>query len=124
VQVKALSNNSPKIGRCIYCGCEEGPLRREHVVPYGLNGPWTLLRASCESCAKITRRLEREALKNVYGAFRVALAMQTRRPNDRPKTLALVLEKDSTSVDNSGPRERVSSVPASSDLSATGGHSR
>lgn len=84
--------NSPDIGECIYCGSTEEPLRREHAVPYGLNGPWTLLRASCEDCADITHRFERDTLRNLFPHVRTILSFQTRRPHERPRLLPLVLE--------------------------------
>ena len=28
------------VGRCIYCGSTEPPLGKEHIIPYGLGGPF------------------------------------------------------------------------------------
>ena len=86
-----VSPNARDVGECIYCGSLDEPLRREHAVPYGINGPWTLLRASCDACAKITHRFERDTLRSLWPAVRNALAMQTRRREERPKTLPLVI---------------------------------
>ena len=83
--------NGRFIGECIYCASTER-LTREHAVPYGLNGAWTLHDASCDVCAGITHRFERDTLKSLFPAVRTVLAMQTRRPKERPKTLPLVLE--------------------------------
>ena len=83
--------NGRVIRECIYCGSTEG-LTKEHAVPYGLNGSWTLLDASCSVCAGITHRFERDTLKGLFPAVRTVLAMQTRRPKERPKTVPLVLE--------------------------------
>src|SRR5258705_11525776 len=83
--------NGRVIGECIYCGSTRG-LTREHAVPYGLNGAWTLHDASCDVCAGITQRFERDTLKSLLPAVRTVLAMQTRRPKERPKTLPLVFE--------------------------------
>lgn len=85
---------APDIGECIYCGTLEEPLTKEHAVPYGLNGPWTLLRASCASCARITSHFERDALRSLLPALRTVLAMQTRNPKRRERRLPLVLETD------------------------------
>jgi len=52
-----ISPNGREIGACIYCGERDAPLSTEHAVPYGLNGPWTIQRASCALCAKITTAL-------------------------------------------------------------------
>lgn len=62
-------------------------------MPYGINGPWTLLRASCDACAKLTHRFERDTLRSLWPAVRNALAMQTRRPKERSNTLPLVVTR-------------------------------
>lgn len=87
-----VSANAPVIGECVYCGSTDAPLHREHAIPYGLNGPWTLIRASCGCCADITHRFERDTLRCLFPAVRAVLAFQTRRPSERRKTLPLVLE--------------------------------
>jgi hypothetical protein len=53
-----------------------------------------LLDASCDVCAGITHRFERDTLKSLFPFVRTVLAMQTRRPKERPKTLPLVLETE------------------------------
>lgn len=88
--------NARDIGECVYCGVSDGPLRREHAVPYGLNGPWTLLRASCDRCAAITHRFERDTLRGLLPTIRNVLAMQTRRQHERTKTVSLVLASRGT----------------------------
>ncbi len=80
------------IGECIYCGSVAGPLQREHAIPYGLNGEWTLLRASCSACANVTHRFERDTLRCLLPSIRTVLAMRTRRRNERPRRLPVVLE--------------------------------
>ena len=87
-----IPKNSPDIGECIYCGSSKEPLRREHAVPYGLNGTWTLGRASCDRCANITHRFERDVLKSLLPHIRAVLAFQTRRPQRRPQSLPLTIE--------------------------------
>lgn len=47
-----IQTNGHRIGECIYCGATER-LTREHAVPYGLNGPWTLHEARCHDCARV-----------------------------------------------------------------------
>jgi hypothetical protein len=71
------------IGVCIYCGECDATLGTEHAVPYGLNGPWTLHRASCESCAKITSHFEHDVMRSLWPDVRNALAMQSRRKDKR-----------------------------------------
>lgn len=89
-----VPSNAPDIGKCIYCGASGDGLGKEHAIPYGLNGPWTLLRASCSRCADITHRFERDTLRSLLSPVRTVLAMQSRRPRLRPRSLALVLESN------------------------------
>jgi hypothetical protein len=65
----SVPKNARDVGQCIYCDATEEPLGKEHAVPYGLNGPWTLLRASCRICADITHRFERDSLRGLFPAF-------------------------------------------------------
>jgi hypothetical protein len=90
-----VSPNGRDIGECIYCGERNGGLATEHAVPYGLNGPWTLLRASCDRCAKITTRFEHNVMRSLWPDVRNVLAMQSRRRDKRSAaTLPLVLQRD------------------------------
>jgi hypothetical protein len=89
-----VSLNGRDIGECIYCGERDGALGTEHAVPYGLNGPWTLLRASCDTCAKITTRFEHDVMRRLWPDVRNVLAMQSRRRDKRSSTLPLVLQRD------------------------------
>jgi len=63
-------------------------------VPYALNGPWTLLRASCGDCRDATHRFEHDTVRGIYPALRAVFRMQTRRKKDRPQTLPLVIERE------------------------------
>ena len=90
-----LPSNARDVGECIYCGFVGDSLEKEHAVPYGLNGPWTLLRASCRQCATVTSRFERDTLRDLWAAIRPVLEMQTRRSRkSRPGTFPLVLESN------------------------------
>lgn len=91
-----IPKNARDVGECIYCGATGGSLGKEHAVPYGLNGPWTLLRASCPQCAGITSRFERDTLRGLLPAIRTVLAMQTRKPKKRQVSIPLVLESKGT----------------------------
>jgi hypothetical protein len=97
-----LPPNSPDIGECIYCGKRDVPLTNEHAIPYGLNGPWTLLRASCEACATITTRFEHEVMRRLWPDVRNVLAMQSRRRDKRQRSPTLSLE-----VHRAGVRETI-----------------
>lgn len=74
----------PPVGKCIYCGNADD-LRREHIVPYGLGGNLVLPQASCKVCEAITCRIEGFCLREMFGPFRHAAGMQTRRKKERPK---------------------------------------
>jgi len=87
-----IPKNARDVGQCIYCDTRDEPLSKEHAVPYGINGPWTLLRASCPKCAKITHRFERDSLRGLFQTVRIILKMQSRRRGKQPSTLPLVLE--------------------------------
>lgn len=71
-------NKSKKIDQCIYCGSKE-ELSKEHIIPYGLNGEWTLLKASCKKCAQITSKFEQHALRDIFLSARSSLGLRTRR---------------------------------------------
>jgi hypothetical protein len=82
------------VGKCIYCGRESEPLRTEHIVPYGLNGPWELLKATCDECAVITSATEKSVLKDSLSVLRSALKLPTRRKKSRPQSFPLTITKD------------------------------
>lgn len=82
----------PDYAKVSYCDARDAPLSTEHAVPYGINGPWTLLRASCQKCADITHQFERDSLRGLFNAVRIVFKMQTRHPKERSSTLPLVLE--------------------------------
>lgn len=89
------------VGECIYCARTDVPLGKEHAVPFGINGDWTLVCASCGECATITSQIEHDTLRGLWPAVRGVLALRTRRPRKRPKSLPLVLEKggEQTTID-------------------------
>lgn len=82
-----------RIGKCIYCHTIDGPLQKEHIVPYGLDGRWILEQASCTKCADITSALERYVLRTHLIRPRSALKMRTRRKHERPETFSVVFER-------------------------------
>jgi len=82
-----------RIGKCIYCGKTEEPLQQEHIIPYGLNGPWVLHEASCRKCADITSAFELTVLKDSLIVPRVALNFPTRRKKQRPKKFKFAIIK-------------------------------
>jgi len=88
------TNIQPKVykpvGHCIYCGTNKGELSKEHIVPFGLAGNWMILpKASCRSCAEITRDIEQFCLRWMLGPLRIRLNLPTRRKKARPSQLSL-----------------------------------
>lgn len=63
-------------------------------LPYGLNGPWTLLKASCGKSAQITGHFEHDVMRSLWPDLRHALATQSRRRDKRPPTLPLVVMRN------------------------------
>lgn len=104
--IPVVASDARDIGECIYCGVRDQPLRREHAVPYGLNGPWTLLRTSCDDCARITHKFERDTMRSLWPTVRNAPAMQTRRSKERSATLPLVVVRDGMRETIQVPKER------------------
>ena len=69
---KGSSRKQP-IGRCIYCGftsTEPSDLTREHILPKGLGGTDTLLKATCSKCALITSETERVFIRETLWVLR------------------------------------------------------
>ena len=79
------------VGQCIYCGKTDVTLQTEHIVPYGLNGPWELLNSSCQKCAAITSSFEKDVLRKSLIVPRATLSFPTRRKHKRPKLFELCL---------------------------------
>jgi hypothetical protein len=89
--IEVLKNRrGPRLGYCIYCGDDTGPLTKEHALPFGLNGNRTLLDASCDACRKITHRLESDLLeKGVFRDYRYRNNYPSRHKKERPSSLPL-----------------------------------
>lgn len=86
--------NSPvrysPVGRCIYCGDQDGRLGDEHIVPYALaRNSLVLPAASCRSCETITGRFEQACLRRTMGNIRLRFGAPTRNKKDRKPTLRL-----------------------------------
>jgi hypothetical protein len=81
------------VGICIYCGAdrytpEGGKLREEHIVPYSINGRYTLPEASCKACEEITGRTEALVMRGGFRAIREYLQFKS-RTKKRPTHLPL-----------------------------------
>jgi hypothetical protein len=97
------------VGRCIYCGSTDD-LTDEHVIPLGLGGIALLRLASCETCAKITTRFERQVLREQLLAFRTKLGLPTRRPRSRPASFPARVRKGEDWHDVQMPVDRYTAV--------------
>jgi len=65
------------VGYCIYCGGTDG-LSKEHIVPYFLAGGFTLPKASCKECSKITQKFEEALSYTFFFALRRRYNIQRR----------------------------------------------
>ena len=70
--------------KCIYCGNADEKLTKEHIIPRGLGGSWTMPSASCEDCQKITSQLEHSILRKTYLPLRTKAKYPTGHKNKRP----------------------------------------
>lgn len=82
------------VGRCIYCGKSEGNLSDEHIIPFGLNGPYLLKKASCDACSAVTSNFEREVLRTSLISPRIGLDLPTRNKSNRPNSIGLNVTKN------------------------------
>ncbi|MCK4828140.1 hypothetical protein KA005_71080 [bacterium] len=81
-------------GFCIYCG-KKKDLRREHIIPFGLSGTAVIPKASCSSCADITKKFEEDVLRGPMWAVRVYRRMKSRRKHsEAPKLYSITVVKD------------------------------
>jgi hypothetical protein len=77
--VRPAQRRFDPVGCCIYCGASDGPLGREHIIPYGLDGDLVLPRASCVACSAITSKFERYCLRGFLQGPRHLLGATSRR---------------------------------------------
>jgi hypothetical protein len=89
----------PSRGACIYCGASGVRLTDEHVIPLALGGFHILEGASCDDCARITTRFERDVAREMWGDARTSYNAPTRRKNERKTHIIL--------SDPSDPNKRV-----------------
>lgn len=84
--------------KCIYCGNSDEKLTKEHIVPRGLGGTYTIPSASCRKCQKITSQVEYSILRNTYLPLRTKANFPTGHKNNRPKSFkATIIKTDGSS---------------------------
>ncbi len=71
----------PAAGRCIYCGKEQD-LRREHIIPFGLNGTMVIPQASCRECARKTGACETKVLRGPMRNMRLLRRFRSRSQHE------------------------------------------
>ena len=76
-------------GACIYCGDIDAELSDEHIVPYSLGGSHVLRKASCSSCADITKKFEQRVARDLWGDARIAFDASSRRRSQRRQKLSM-----------------------------------
>jgi hypothetical protein len=81
------------VGRCIYCvqSTRNERLTSEHLIPFGLNGPWELLRASCQKHSNVTSAFETRLLRGALLPARAKLRMRSRHRKKQPKQHEMIL---------------------------------
>ncbi len=85
------------VGECIYCGSREG-LSNVHCIPYGLKGNRVLEKASCPTCADVTKLFEEKYLRDSIGPARAALGIRTRHKKYRPSHFPMEFKLDEQDV--------------------------
>jgi hypothetical protein len=83
----------PSRGRCIYCGASGVRLTDEHVIPLSLGGFHILEGASCDGCANITTKFERDVAREMWGDARTSYNAPSRRKRER-KTHIILSDPD------------------------------
>jgi hypothetical protein len=67
------------VDHCVYCGRNNVPLGREHIIPLGLDGGLILLKSSCSNCSDVTKKFEEYCLRKMFGLFRAQIKLQSNR---------------------------------------------
>lgn len=74
---------------CIYCKRSGLKLTDEHIVPFFLGGAHVICKASCDNCAKITSKFERDVARGIWGDARNSYNAPSRRKKKRKKYIFL-----------------------------------
>lgn len=90
----------PTVGRCIYCGTQEGDLTDEHVIAEALNGTIILRKASCHDCQTCTTRAETHCFHTMFKALRTRGKFAS-KSGPLPEALEVVV------TDATGAREKI-----------------
>ncbi|WP_298258762.1 hypothetical protein [Bradyrhizobium sp.] len=81
----------PSLGKCIYCLKKFQPieLKKEHIVPLGLNGIWVIKEATCEPCRRLTSEgYENDAMQTSFLLPRLMLELKRRKKTAKKLPIA------------------------------------
>lgn len=78
---------------CMYCGETEN-LTKEHIIPLGMGGNLVFPKSSCQKCASVTSRDERNVLRKFMYEGRLAGNLPSRRKKKQPKTFKRILTRE------------------------------
>lgn len=87
-------------------------MSKEHIVPFGLNGPWVLSDASCQACAASTSRDEMLVLRGPFHKARIAAKLPSRRKNEQPQYLPVSIQREGQNQEVNVRREDYPAVVA------------
>jgi hypothetical protein len=79
----------PSRGACIYCDASGVRLTDEHAIPLSLGGFHILEGASCDDCAAITTKFERDVARDMWGHARNSYNAPSRRKKERKTHIIL-----------------------------------
>lgn len=68
------------VGRCIYCPRTDN-LSDEHILAYSLGGDAVLPKASCPTCANVTKKIEEYCANQIFLDIRVHHHIHSRSPS-------------------------------------------
>jgi hypothetical protein len=81
------------VWRCIYCGCSDEHLQKEHIIPIGLQDGFVLRKSSCETCRRITASIENTVMRKALLPYRWHSGFVTHR-DQMPEEIPLGISFD------------------------------
>lgn len=72
------------VGRCIYCGKDDGPLGAEHIIPESIGGALVLPKATCPCGPRQTHGFEGRAVTQIYQQIRRQMGIRGKKGKRPP----------------------------------------
>lgn len=91
----------PSAEKCVYCGVSDGPLSKEHIIPYSLGGNLVLRKASCSTHAALTSAFEADFSRVAYGYYRAENNVRSRKPHKLAQLLKATVALEGETFDGS-----------------------